>query len=269
MRNELLDEDEQSNNRRMKNNTAAPRKRGRPAKAAGDYRETRDTLCRAGVAVLTEKGFSATGIDEILKSVGVPKGSFYHFFESKEAYGLELITQYARYFVRKLDHCLLDDSLTPLKRIEAFCEVAERGMQRFDFRRGCLVGNLGQEMGSLPESFRVQLTDVLLDWQSRIARCLDEAKAVGEISNDTDCARFAAYFWIGWEGAVLRAKLERSGAPLRVFADIFLMSLRASGGTFHSVPNRCVNSAIGERMSICVLEGAGAVDELCPNPNEH
>jgi TetR/AcrR family transcriptional repressor of nem operon len=211
----------------MTNIIAIPRKRGRPAKAVGDYRETRETLCRAGVAALTEKGFSATGIDEILKSVGVPKGSFYHFFASKEAYGSELITLYARYFVRKLDRFLLDESLTPLKRIEAFCEEAERGMQRFDFRRGCLVGNLGQEMGALPESFRVQLTDVLLDWQARFERCLDEAKASGEISTKADSARLAAFFWIGWEGAVLRAKLERNGEPLRVFADLFLMSLRS------------------------------------------
>jgi TetR/AcrR family transcriptional repressor of nem operon len=223
----LINKDDQSNNRRMTNILATPRKRGRPAKAAGDFRETRETLCRAGVAALTEKGFSATGIDEILKSVGVPKGSFYHFFASKEAYGSELITLYARYFVRKLDRFLLDESLTPLKRIEAFCEEAERGMQRFDFRRGCLVGNLGQEMGALPESFRVQLTDVLLDWQARFERCLDEAKAAGEISTKADSARLAAFFWIGWEGAVLRAKLDRNGEPLRVFADLFLMSLRS------------------------------------------
>jgi len=225
VRNSLIYKDDQSNNRRMTNIIAIPRKRGRPAKAVGDYRETRETLCRAGVAALTEKGFSATGIDEILKSVGVPKGSFYHFFASKEAYGSELITLYARYFVRKLDRFLLDESLTPLKRIEAFCEEAERGMQRFDFRRGCLVGNLGQEMGALPESFQAQLTDVLLDWQARLERCLEEAKAAGEISRDADCARWAAFFWIGWEGAVLRAKLERNGEPLRVFADMFLMSL--------------------------------------------
>lgn len=225
MRNQLIYKDDQSINQHMTNMTAIPRKRGRPAKAVGDYRETRETLCRAGVAALTEKGFSATGIDEILKSVGVPKGSFYHFFASKEAYGSELITLYARYFVRKLDRFLLDESLTPLKRIEAFCEEAERGMQRFEFRRGCLVGNLGQEMGALPESFQAQLTDVLLDWQARFERCLEEAKAAGEIASNADCARWAAFFWIGWEGAVLRAKLERNGEPLRVFADMFLMSL--------------------------------------------
>jgi TetR/AcrR family transcriptional repressor of nem operon len=211
----------------MTNTLSTPRKRGRPAKTAGDYRETRDILCRAGVAALTEKGFSATGIDEVLKSVGVPKGSFYHFFTSKEAFGSELITLYARYFARKIDLHLLDESLSPMRRIDAFCQDAERGMERFDFCRGCLVGNLGQEMGALPESFRAQLTSVLLDWQSRVERCLDAAKSAGEIPQHTDCARWAAFFWIGWEGAVLRAKLERNREPLRVFADMFLMSLES------------------------------------------
>lgn len=211
----------------MSNTIVIPRKRGRPPKADGDYRETRETLCRAGVAALTEKGFSATGIDEILKSVGVPKGSFYHFFASKEAFGAELIALYAEYFARKLDQFLLDESLSPMDRIDAFCQDAERGMERFRFRRGCLVGNLGQEMGALPESFRAQLINVLLDWQARIERCLEAAKARGEITKHIDCARWAAYFWIGWEGAVLRAKLERQGEPLRVFADMFQASLRS------------------------------------------
>lgn len=200
---------------------AIPRKRGRPPKVEGDYRETRAILLRAGVAALTEKGFSATGIDEVLKSVNVPKGSFYHFFDSKEAFGAELIALYNDYFVRKLEQFLLDDSLTPLQRIDAFCRDAEGGMERFGFRRGCLVGNLGQEMNALPEAFRSQLTDVLLDWQARTERCLEAAKAAGEISKGTDCARLAAFYWIGWEGAVLRAKLEHRAEPLRIFADYF------------------------------------------------
>lgn len=198
-----------------------PRRRGRPPKRDVDKHDTREVLLRAGVAALTEKGFSATGIDEVLKSVGVPKGSFYHFFASKEAFGAELIALYADYFVRKLDQFLLDDSLTPLQRIDAFCQDAERGMARFGFRRGCLVGNLGQEMNALPEAFRSQVTDVLLDWQTRTERCLRVAVAAGEIPRSADCARLAAFFWIGWEGAVLRAKLERRAEPLQIFADHF------------------------------------------------
>ena len=94
-------------------------------------------------------------------------------------------------------------------------------MARFGFRRGCLVGNLGQEMNALPEAFRAQLTDVLIDWQTRTERCLEAAKSAGEISNSTDCAGLAAFFWIGWEGAVLRAKMERRAEPLRIFASHF------------------------------------------------
>ena len=72
-----------------------------------------------------------------------------------------------------------------------------------------------------PEAFRAQLTDVLIDWQTRTERCLGAAKSAGEISNSTDCAGLAAFFWIGWEGAVLRAKLERRAEPLRIFASHF------------------------------------------------
>ena len=204
----------------------APRRRGRPSKSSGDYRETKELLCRVGVAALTEKGFSATGIDEMLKTAGVPKGSFYNFFASKEAFGAELISRYARYFAHKLDRFFLDESLSPLERLNAFCHDAEAGMERFDFRRGCLVGNLGQEMGALPEAFRVQLAAVLRDWQARTERCLEAAKAAGEIRQDVDCAQAAAFFWIGWEGAVLRAKLELSPEPLRIFAELFMKQMK-------------------------------------------
>ena len=204
-----------------------PRKRGRPAKDEGDYRATREALLNAGVAALTEKGFSATGIDEILKAVGVPKGSFYHFFANKEAFGAELISRYDEYFVRKLDRFFLDETKSPLDRIDAFFADAERGMKRFGFRRGCLVGNLGQEMGTLPEAFRAQLTNVLLDWQRRTAVVLEQARRDGEVRKATDCGEWAAFLWTGWEGAVLRAKLERKAAPLQMFARLFRQSIGA------------------------------------------
>lgn len=94
-------------------------------------------------------------------------------------------------------------------------------MARFDYRRGCLVGNLGQEVATLPAPFRDRLAAVFADWEARTALCLKAAKAAGEIDTDADCARLAAFFWIGWEGAVLRAKLERSPQPLDRFADGF------------------------------------------------
>lgn len=201
----------------METEFSTPRRRGRPPKSREYLVETRELLLRAGLEVLTEKGFSAAGIDEILSRVSVPKGSFYHYFESKEAFGAELIERYASYFALKLERHLGNQALSPLARLRAFVFYAQAAMARHDFRRGCLIGNLGQEMGALPESFRARLKSVFADWQSRFARCLIAAQEAGELSRQADCAQLAAFFWIGWEGAVLRAKLEHSAEPLEVF----------------------------------------------------
>ena len=205
----------------------APRRRGRPPRQRDDLHDTRELLLRAGLEVLTEKGFSATGIEEILGRVGVPKGSFYHYFESKEAFGLELIERYGQFFARMLDRHLGNAALSPLARVHAFVDDAKLGMSRFEYRRGCLVGNLGQEMGSLPESFRARLKNTFMDWQHRLAACLIKAQEAGELPRDMDAQKIAAFFWIGWEGAVLRAKLEQTAAPLEIFTDLFFAGLQS------------------------------------------
>ena len=200
-------------------------RRGRPSKLGQTFPDTRTALLKQGLAALTEKGFSATGIDEVLRGVGVPKGSFYHYFPSKEAFGAELVTMYAGYFANKIDRHFKNDLLSPVNRLKAFVLDAETGMQRYDFRRGCLIGNLGQEMGALPESFRQQITDVFMDWQRRTSECVALAQQQGEIPADLNPDQLSSFFWIGWEGAVLRAKLERSAEPLKTFAEQFFRLL--------------------------------------------
>ncbi|MGP9722573.1 acrylate utilization transcriptional regulator AcuR [Corynebacterium sp. AOP40-9SA-29] len=208
--------------------SAPPRKRGRPRKSESARQDTRDLLCRTGVAALTEKGYCATGIDEILTAAGVPKGSFYAYFDSKEAFGAAVIVEYDRYFTRKLDRHLGDETLPALERINAFCQDAEAGMQRHSYRRGCVIGNLGQEMNALPEAYRAQIIDVLAGWQTRVAACLTVAKDNGEIPAGVDCRQSAEAFWIGWEGAVLHAKLHRSAEPLWIFREFYLAGLQVS-----------------------------------------
>jgi TetR/AcrR family transcriptional regulator, transcriptional repressor for nem operon len=100
-------------------------------------------------------------------------------------------------------------------------------MARFGYRRGCLIGNLGQEMGALPESFRARLQHTFEDWQRRFALCLVEAQQVGELTSEVNAQQVAEFFWIGWEGAVLRAKLERRAAPLDVFTQFFFAGFRS------------------------------------------
>lgn len=199
--------------------------RGRPPKSTESGLSTREWLIRCGTEMLTEHGFVSTGIDPVLRRAGVPKGSFYHYFDSKEAFGQAVIESYAAYFARKLDRLLGDVSILPLARLRAFVADARQGMARYDFRRGCLVGNLGQEVGGLSEIVRVRLEAIFSDWEARVAACLREAQARGELAAEADCRQLAAFFWIGWEGAILRAKLVRSAAPLDLFADGFFAAL--------------------------------------------
>lgn len=203
------------------------RKRGRPPRAdRSGYEDTRQRLIREGLAVLTERGYSYSGLDGILRRAQVPKGSFYYYFSNKEDFGRELIQAYGRYFEAKLEGYLDAGDRPPLARLEAFIEDAKAGMRRFEFRRGCLIGNLGQEMAALPESFRALLQQVFRDWEARTARCLAEAQASGEMAAGLDPEAMARLFWIGWEGAVLRAKLDQSTEPLDAFARDFLLRLR-------------------------------------------
>lgn len=167
----------------------------------------------------------STGIEAVLKRIGVPKGSFYHYFDSKEAFGQAVLESYGAYFAHKLDRWLLQDEVPPLQRLRNFVEDAKAGMAKYEFRRGCLVGNLGQEVAILPESFREQLEAILCDWQWRLAACLQLARECGQLAADAACEELAAFFWIGWEGAVQRARLVRNEAPLDIFLEGFLAGL--------------------------------------------
>lgn len=201
------------------------RRPGRPPKDQDAFNETRESLLRSGMEILTEKSFSSTGLDEILRRVRVPKGSFYHYFDSKEDFGTELINHYDNYFLHKMNRFLTDKSLLPLEQLRSFVDHITDGMARYEYKRGCLVGNLGQEMGALPEPFREQIKSIFENWQHKVEHCLKAAQQAQQISPDADCSKLAAVFWIGWEGAVLRAKLEQSPTPLNTFSSYFFESL--------------------------------------------
>lgn len=201
-----------------------PRVRSRGERAV-DRGDTKRALVWCGTELLTERGFQVTGIEEVLKRVGVPKGSFYHFFANKREFGEAVIQNYVEYYARKMARIFDDETTSPLSRLRAFVEDAKRGMLRFGYRRGCLIGNLGQELASLDDTFREQLEAVLITWERRVAGCLQQAIDAGELAPGSDAAAISRFFWIGWEGAVLRAKLTRNADPLDQFAQMFFAML--------------------------------------------
>jgi TetR/AcrR family transcriptional repressor of nem operon len=160
-----------------------------------------------------------------LKKVGVPKGSFYHYFANKETFSLAVIESYAHYFSNKSDGYLLDEAYPTLIRIRNFVESAKRGMSRYDFKRGCLVGNLGQEVDLLPDSFRAQLINIFHQWEEKLTTCLNTAQIQGDLCKKANCTELAEFFWTGWEGAVSRAKLVKHTKPLDNYLNHFISSL--------------------------------------------
>jgi TetR/AcrR family transcriptional repressor of nem operon len=203
-----------------------PAARSRTERAAG-RNDTRKALVWCGTELLTERGFQITGIDEVLKRVGVPKGSFYHFFANKHEFGEAVIQNYVEFYARKMTRIFDEGESSPLARLRQFVEDAKRGMRKYRYRRGCLIGNLGQELASLDDAFRLQLEAVLLSWEARVAACLQQAIDAGELAPGSDAMELSRFFWIGWEGAVLRAKLTRNADPLNQFADFFFATIAA------------------------------------------
>lgn len=202
-------------------------RRGRPPRTAREFDDTREALIRSGLEVITETGYLSAGIDAVIKNIAVPKGSFYHYFKSKQDFGMAVLTAYGSFFAHKLDKFLLRAEVSPLQRIGAFVTHAGEGMAKFEFRRGCLVGNLLQESPLLPEDFSQKLKSILGEWEGRVATCLEEARQAGDIASDMPPAQLAQIFWSGWEGAVMRAKLYRLAEPLDQFWAYFRHTLQS------------------------------------------
>ena len=207
------------------NKITITRKRGRPPKGGLGYTDTREALIRCGMELLTEQGFINTGLDQILKKVNVPKGSFYHYFENKEAFGYVVLESYSEYFLHKLEKHLINSDLPALERLQHFIDDAIEGVERFDFKRGCLVGNLTQEFGSSHEFFKEKLEAVFTKWKLQIENCLILAQTEGSLADDADCKKLAEFFWIGWEGAVMHSKLNQNKQAMELFGEQFFKLL--------------------------------------------
>lgn len=192
-------------------------------------------LVLAGAEMLCEHSYAAMGVDHVLRRTGQSrsKGSFYHFFPSKEAFWLETIKYYADHFYRKLERILDNQSTPALDRLSTY---VNEEIVRFNFKRGCLIGNLSQELGPASTVFSLALEDVLQRWQAYVARCLRAVADSGELVSDINEQGRADFFWIGWEGALIRAKASASSDPVRRFASQFIRVLPKSSTVYRRGP---------------------------------
>lgn len=193
--------------------------------------ETRARLLAAGEATFLEKGFHNTGIKEILDLAGVPKGSFYYYFKSKEDFGIQVVKAYARSYDERIDPILEGRTISPLARLRAVFEFLIADFTDRGLRYGCLIGNLSQEMADQSDAFRACLDEIMAGWHRDFTNCLQEAQMTGELCKSLDAAKFANFCLDGWEGAMLRAKLTKSATPLEDFVSIVFEVLLVEDAT--------------------------------------
>jgi TetR/AcrR family transcriptional regulator, transcriptional repressor for nem operon len=178
---------------------------------------TKAALVDAGTRLILEQGYHQTGIQDVLQAAGVPKGSFYYYFPSKEAFGQAVIAQFAEAYLVRLEQYLGDTTARPLTRLRRHQEDLLARFERRGCRGGCLIGNLSQELADQHPRLRTQLDAVLTSWRARYAQLFREAQAVGDLRADRDPEALADFYLDSFEGALLRAKVSKSPAPLRVF----------------------------------------------------
>jgi AcrR family transcriptional regulator len=118
--------------------------------------DTRDALLDLGTCLLLEAGYNATGVQAVLAAAGVPKGSFYYHFDTKEAFALEAVDRYFALQCRVLTNALGGDGPW-LERLERYFEFLVRDYEAADFRRGCLLGTLGQETAASNDALRARI----------------------------------------------------------------------------------------------------------------
>jgi len=187
--------------------------------------DAKQKIIDAGLELISLGGYNATGLDAILRRAGVPKGSFYHYFGTKENFGLAVIDHFAEHYEQKLESHFGDRSVPPLERIRNYFRHGVEYMASNGYSQGCLIGNLGLELGGQNDRFRTRLEEIFGSWQKRFADCLAEARQLGTLPAEFDPEATARFLLSGWEGAVLCSKVAKSPAPMENFIDMVFSSV--------------------------------------------
>jgi TetR/AcrR family transcriptional repressor of nem operon len=194
-------------------------------------RSMREEISVAALERFHATGFHAAGIKDITDAAGVPKGSFYNHYDSKDAMALEALRRYGA-APSRVD--LADESVAPLIRLrEHFEELRERQVD-FGYTHGCLLGNFANEVADHNEAIRTHLGAAFDSWIDALARVISQGRRDGTITAALDPDMTARFLLGAWEGALILARSQRTPAAFDAFFatafDVMLKPAAVSGG---------------------------------------
>lgn len=170
---------------------------------------TRQHILETGQRIIAGKGFASVGLNEILTTAGVPKGSFYHYFASKEQYGQALLEEYFARYLDEIDHFFATWQGTAGESLMHYWQRWQDTQHVACNEQKCLVVKLGGEVADLSDAMRLTLRDGTARIVERIARRIEAGQADGSIP-PLPAAETAQTLYQMWLGASLLSKLHRT-----------------------------------------------------------
>lgn len=174
---------------------------------------TRSNIIAAGQSLFSQKGFAAVGLAEILKAAGVPKGSFYHFFASKDAFGVEMLNDYFQSYHAEMDEMFAKPGLIASERLMLYFSNWRENQGLNDCQGRCLVVKLGAEVADFSEPMRNALQEGTHGIIARLATLIEQGAADGSLRISYPAEVMAANVYSLWIGASIMAKITRLHDP--------------------------------------------------------
>jgi TetR/AcrR family transcriptional repressor of nem operon len=179
-----------------------------------EHKDVRQHILDTGKMVIVGKGFSAVGLAEILNAAKVPKGSFYHYFKSKEVFGEALLEDYFAGYNQRLQSLFSDKSMTAAARLMTYWSRWQDAQEGDDLTGKCLVVKLSAEVADLSELMRNALKQGTEKLIAQLTACIAEGIQDGSLSASLIAEQCALTLYELWLGATLLTKLRRDSSAL-------------------------------------------------------
>ncbi len=178
------------------------------------FQDTRERILAVGESLIVGRGFTALGLNEILTTAKVPKGSFYHYFQSKEGFGVALLERYFLQYDDRLSQLFNDPDQTARDRILSYFQAWRAASVTLACHSGCLVVKLAAEVSDLSEPMRATLAQGMGRITAQLAGAIESAQSQGSVNPVLNPAQLAENLYSLWVGASLVAKVQRQAVPL-------------------------------------------------------
>jgi len=170
---------------------------------------TKEKILDAAQQLMLAKGFPATTVDEICQAAGFTKGSFFHYFASKEHLGKEVLDRFYVLLQQTIDQGSFRKKSDPLQRVYGYVDRFIEMSTNPELPNGCLLGHFTQELSDTHPEIRSLCAQYFAEWAALLKHDLDEAKAKHAPRVSFDTQSVAEYFLAVMQGSRILATAKQ------------------------------------------------------------